>query len=387
MHATLSRVSLVTEIDAPHRPPDRRYVEDPAHFDVELSRVLMHEATHYWQQLSSPALLILAGDDWQSLLRFRSTGSADGTTTLRPQFTTPHPAFGFSILDLVECLSRYWDILNTGPHDLVEAELAEGGQLSPELAAELEDARVNGLFRSDDDGFSFATVSLAMRIIGGSYARPYRDLEQRLGFMTVVLFPLIAHWALQTNDPVRMFDAFTLRGGSAVARSLKRSERMRFLRPRVSAPDLEEEQERLYLKLVPLMMDVAKGSGTEVRLGSEALAYTALADHPVYRWAIDWVSRLGHAAMTEGLGRDVRRRYRGDEVCALIVADRMLALPGGDHRSWLHAYLTPPVHRFNDGLTWYTNVEPVHDDNVRIADQCIEIHTAWEEYRQARRGY
>lgn len=70
MHATLNRVSLVTEIDIPYRRPDRRYFEDPAYCDVELSRANLHEATHYWQQLSSPGLLLLASEDWERLLRF-----------------------------------------------------------------------------------------------------------------------------------------------------------------------------------------------------------------------------------------------------------------------------------------------------------------------------
>src|SRR5215217_1679769 len=169
MHAALTRVSLVTEVDVPRPQPDQRYFEDPAHYGAELSRVVLHEATHYWQQLSSPWLLLLAAEDWERLLRFVQRGSADPAGPFRTEFGRVDPQAAFSVRDLVECTSRYWDVLNVGPHNLIDAEIDGGRTIDPDLRAGYESLVASGRFRSDDDGYSPATASLAMRMIGGSY--------------------------------------------------------------------------------------------------------------------------------------------------------------------------------------------------------------------------
>jgi hypothetical protein len=388
MRATLNRVSLVTEVDIPYRKPDRRYFEDPAHFDVELSRALLHEATHYWQQLASAGLLVLAGEDWKRLLKFERSGIVDNQAPLRAAFGARHATEGFSIQDLVECTSRYWEILNMGPHNLVEAELARGVILEPEVRAMYESTVAAGLFRTSSDGFTQDTVSLAMHVCGGSYARLYFLLEDRIGDFAMILFPLLSHWALQTKDPVRLYGKFTLHAGAEIARSLKPSRWRRFLRrdDEVTLRDMDEYQDSLYLKLRPLISQVAKKEGTRLLTAGESLAATPLANHPVYAWAVRWIWELGRAALEDGLGDDVKRHYRG-EAQAWVTADRMLALPGGPYLTWLYRYLRPPIHRFSDDKTWFTGVEPVNQDNIKISEQCIVIHTAWKNFRRARRGH
>jgi hypothetical protein len=44
------------------------------------------------------------------------------------------------------------------------------------------------------------------------------------------------------------------------------------------------------------------------------------------------------------------------------------------------------VHRFSDDQIWYTGVEPSNDRNWAIAQECMTIHTLWEDFRKARRG-
>jgi hypothetical protein len=178
-----------------------------------------------------------------------------------------------------------------------------------------------------------------------------------------------------------------LHAGAEVARSLKPSRWRRFLRRDDNVlSDHDEYQDSLYLKLRPLISQVAKKEGARLYTAGEALPYTPLANHPVYAWAVRWIGELGRAALGNGLGDDVKRHYR-DEAQALATVDRMLALPGGPNRGWLYEYLLPPIYRFSDGKTWFTHVEPVPQDNIRISELCIGIHTAWEDFRRARRGY
>jgi hypothetical protein len=113
MNGRFNRVSLVTEIDAPWSPYDPRYFFNPAGFEPEMSRVLMHEATHYWQQLSQMYLLLVADEEWGRLNRFRLEGRAVEPGPLSTALRTPHKGVGFSAHDLAESASRYWDILNS----------------------------------------------------------------------------------------------------------------------------------------------------------------------------------------------------------------------------------------------------------------------------------
>jgi hypothetical protein len=267
--------------------------------------------------------------------------------------------------------------------------LAQGATLDPDLRSAYDSTVDEGLFRSSDDGYSPATVSLAMRAVGGSYAHPYRLLERRLGDFAMTLFPLLSHWALQTSDPVRLFDRFTVHAGAEVFRSLKWKRRLQHFTGNdvLQLPEQHAYQDALYLKLRPLLAQVAKREGTALYTAGEVLANTALADHPVYNWATGWIEKLGRAGLERGLGKDIERHFRGDAAQAWAMADRMLALPGGPYRPFLYGFLQPPIHRFNDDRTWFTKVEPTRDENIRIAELCMGIHSAWENFRHARRGY
>ncbi|MHA7191938.1 hypothetical protein ACX80N_16760 [Arthrobacter sp. MDT2-16] len=390
MHATLNRVSLVTEIDTPHVPPDLRYFHNPANFDSALSRVLFHEATHYWQQLSSLWLLLMATEDWVRLHYYHETGKLDGPTTIRSEYKRHDPSLGFSIHDLIECTSRYWDVQSVGPHNLIEAELARGRILSPDLQSEYEATIANGMFRAPNDDYSSATVSLAMRIVGGSYARPYTLLEKRLGDFTIFLFPLLSHWALQTRHPLLMFQHFEKQAAEEI-RFIYQLRKLRRLWRRdesIQVLDMQEHQKSLYLMLHPAIAKRAKAVGNPLRPAVDTFPHlTYIHEHPIYAWSFSWLKELGRVAEAEGKESDVNRYYhKRNEARAWAISDRMLALPGGN-RSLLYHFVQPPVYRFKDDKTWFTGVEPADEDNLRVASMCIEIHNDWEAFRQASRGY
>lgn len=393
MRATLNRVSLVTEVDAPHRAPDSRHFLDPAGYESAFSRVLLHEAVHYWQQLSQMFLLLLAEEDWKRLKRFDLFGEADPLGPLGEAFRTQRPPLNFSPHDLAEAAARYWDVLNLGPHRLVDLELTAGRSLDSKTR-ELYDKAVSlGLFRLPDDAFTSFSVEVAMRIVGGAYARPYLYLEERLGAEdAVTLFPLLAHWALQTPRPVELFEDFAELARRKVRKWSRWESRVQRLRTggRILVRDLTEHQMRLYWQLSLPVYKFAKKRQAPLWTAGQYMQYTSLSNHPVYAWAAGWTKRLGNGLVSAGQADDLKALFAKDDVSgvALLAADRVLALPGGpENRRYLVEYLLPPLHRFSDDRTWFTNNETEHDDNVALADQCMAIHGHWEEFRKARRGY
>lgn len=388
MRGSLNRLSLVTVIDAPFREPQPEYFLHPAGRDPELSRVIMHEATHYWQQLSETFLLMVAAEDWQRLQIFLRTGRVDGPDELNRRLRASDSTLGFSPLDLAECASRYWDILNLGPHNLVEAALADGAELDDETQRMYDAAVELGGFRMDDDGFTTVTVEVAMRVVGGAYARPYLRLQERTG-LALPLFPLVAHWALQTPAPVTLFDEFADLASRKLLNSRKWEGRARrLLRRAVAFNELREEQMKWYWYLAGPIAKLTKKRGFQLWTGGQYGRFTSLAEHAVYGWAFDWSDELGRAAVNDGQADDMKHLFRKDpEALRILAADRIMALPGGPEREMLQTYLGPPIHRFSDDEIWFTNVESDHGANVAIADHCMKIHDDWEAFRTARRGY
>lgn len=388
MKGSLNRVSLVTEIDAPFREPHPDYFLHPAGRDPDFSRVVFHEATHYWQQLSQTYLLMVAAEDWDRLQTFVETGRADEAGHLNRTFRKTYLEQGFSALDLAECASRYWDILNIGPHNLVESALANGVELNDETRRIYEATVKDGTFRLPNDGYTSFTVELAMRVVGGAYARPYFLLQDRTG-AALVLFPLLAHWALQTPAPVTLFDQFADLSSRVVNRWHRwESRASRLLGRRVLLSELREEQMKWYWYLAGRISKLARKRGFPLWAVSQFGPFSSLGDHPIYRWAFNWSEVLGRVAVSEGSANDMKHLFPKDpEALAILAVDRMLALPGGPEREMLANYLRPPIHRFSDDRTWFTGVDPDRDANVAIAEQCMEIHTAWEDLRTALRGY
>lgn len=391
--ATLNRVSLVTEVDSEYCDPDVRHFLDPAHHDPGLSRVLIHEAVHYWQQLSQMNLLAVAAEDWARLRVFRSTGSVPPPGPLRGAFRTPHAAVGFSAHDLAESAARYWDLLNVGPHNLVESALRAGQPVSDETRSDYDRLVAVGLFRSTDDGFSEQALGVAMKVVAGRYALPYLRLRDRIGGDAIFLFPLVAHWALQTANPVEMFDVLAARASRSTARIARWQRRLSraFTGQRILVRDITDTQMQLYPHLSRAMYELAKREGSPMWTVTQYLPHTSLADHPVYGWAHRWSMALGRHAARTGLADDMANLFgRSDraELLPVLAADRVMALPGGPQaRGLLAQFLLPPVHRFADDRTWFTAQEDEHADNEALAESCMVIHGWWEELRQASRGY
>jgi hypothetical protein len=390
MNGRLNRVSLVIEIDAPYRPPDPRYVLNPAGFEPEMSRVLIHEGTHYWQQLSQMYLLLVAAEEWERLNRFRFDGQVVGPGPLTTALRNLHTVIGFSAHDLSESACRYWDVLNIGPHNLVEAELAKGTDLDGETRDFYEAAIGAGLFRGSDDAFTQYTIALAMRVVAGSYSRPYVYLQDKLGGGAMVLFPLLAHWALQTPAPVTLFEKFAEHAGRKLDKWLRRDSFLQRVTHHTLFPgELRELQMMLYWMLGGEIAKLAKKEGFVLWTVGQFFEFTPLSTHPVYAWAARWARKLGQHVVDSGMAIDMRAGFRRDpDSLALLAADRLLALPGGGSaRELLYTYLGPPIHRFSDDRTWLTRVGPNDADNAAVAQACMQIHTSWEAFRSAARGY
>ena len=121
---------------------------------------------------------------------------------------------------------------------------------------------------------------------------------------------------------------------------------------------------------------LSKKKGFPMYNGSELARFTSLAGPPVYRWASAWFLEMGRFVVSEGMADDLSDFFNlSPDEHAMAAADRLMALPAGDERGILNTYLGPPLHRFTDDQIWFTAVESEHEDNVWVADQCMEIHS------------
>jgi hypothetical protein len=152
--------------------------------------------------------------------------------------------------------------LNIGPHNLVEMELSKGTELDDETRELYEAAIAARLFRSSDDGATQYTVALAMRVGAGSYSRPYVYLQDKLGGSAMVLFPLLAHWALQTPAPLTLFDKFAEHAGRKLEKWQRRDSYLRrFIHRSLLSTELHELQLTLYWMLSGQIAKLAKEEG------------------------------------------------------------------------------------------------------------------------------
>jgi hypothetical protein len=391
MRATLNRVSLVIEIDVPWRKPDPMLILDPAASKEPLSRILSHEAIHYWQQLSSSYLQALAAEDWRRLTTFTRTAVAEGPGPLGMHFRQPDSALRISPTDLAEAVSRYWDMCNIGPHNFIETALESGAKFDTEANARYDEALRSGFFRQPDDAFSQITLELAMCLGGGLYARPYLHLQDMVGpTCAMTLFPLICHWCLQTREPAHVFDAFASTAAASLASQHKWLRRFNLHAggSRIMYQDLSAAQNWQYHWLLPQIAKAARREGCELQIARQTFPHSGLLDHPVYVWAHNWAERLGSAHLGDQVSKPLKTlTSRDPRARACVISDRMLALPAGDYRPMLYEFLSPPVYRFSDSKTWYTSVESDQRYNAFIAEQCQIIHGDWERFRIARRGY
>jgi hypothetical protein len=172
-------------------------------------RVYWHELVHFWQALSEGFLTRLALLEWQHLNHFDQTGEVAPSSELqahRVAFFQKDPRVGFSAWNLSESLARFWDIQKMGPGKLLAKKqgvpyVMSFDPRSDEMFQRLEQAGLGSeVTPIDSEEFDYQMQ------LEDWYAEPYRFVLQRIGSVqTVILFPLVGHFALQSRSPVEVF--------------------------------------------------------------------------------------------------------------------------------------------------------------------------------------
>lgn len=378
-------LGAIISVDFPAPPRSLQVWYGPASYYPESSRQLFHETVHFWQYLASGYLTRLVEEDWNRMFAFEQTGKITREATRRLHFVSQHPEHGFSPRDLAEAFARYWDVHVIGPPSLIELELRAGRHaFSPEFVERLETLKANdGLWHPESGGYSSASFDLAMEGPGGGWAKPYVWLCQKLPpRATAALFPVAAHLAFQTTDPVSTF-AFFLTAAKSLEEMLARVP---------SGQDIALMWRMCVEICYPMLRDDVpkeKVLGTAIRV----VASGSLNHNPIWRWLTKYMhyAAANMSASGEGIDRDTAVR-RGMATLAYV-----LTCPGDPKaRGWLVPLLAPPLVQFADGVEW----NPARDAAAtlhssfseiktldRIAELARQMKERWRRFIVASRGY
>ena len=306
------RTSLIVRLDADYFPFESDYLQAPAKHEKPILRVVMHEYLHFWQLISSGFLANVA------LGEVRALRGAEPDVALRRSFIEPHADLGFSAHQLSEALCRFWDSHILNPVSL----LAPYRLADPQLDERLRTLDERGLLeRKRPDGqteYSGRAFDIWM-LHEDAYANPYRLSLERLGSaLSVVLFPLVGFFALQTQHPVEVF-----------ANAVRRLEPDVPLEPGFSIHDA-------WRAVIQRVADVCndesfKLTGAFVTPGPMVINRSTLSEEPVWAHYADLVSLLA-------------------EIWGVDKLELYLAIPGDPiARSKLVSSLRPPATLFRDG--------------------------------------
>ncbi|HET9001517.1 MAG TPA: hypothetical protein VFP86_17895 [bacterium] len=159
-----------------------------------LSRILYHESVHFWQLLSSFYMAEIVATEWARVCHFEKTGEILPVSEHKIAHTQRRGDQPFSPFELVECWARYWDVHTRSPERVIREEGLES------TVAEVPRP------------FGYASPEYDLVMTKGddceNYAAPYRWMLERMrgnSRAVAYLFPVIAHRAFRTRDPVTVF--------------------------------------------------------------------------------------------------------------------------------------------------------------------------------------
>ncbi len=383
------------ETDLPWREPHPKVLRQPAAHQPADSRVVFHETVHYWQQLTQGFMAKLAEEDWLRLTAFESGKADTGPGPWRRELVRLDPAAGFSARDLQESLARFWDVHVIGPHTLLEIEFQDPRRSFDEaFQANYFTFKKKGLIVHPlHGGYSSLAFDMAMNAAAGHYARPYQYVQQRMNpALTGALFPLVGHFAMQTERPAEVF----VRAIAAAAQSIGA------LPPERAIHDLWSA---CYSRARNATLAVAQQLGMDKLMMSPAVIQGGpLKRHPVYAWTLAELGLVARLAEDIPLAQVVCGAFtRGPPgTRGVLTTDFCLACPGDTtSRSLLIEYLAPPCVSFADGARWLLpelhrrELVPELDETeamisrerAEVAEAAMKIHQRWQALRRVVRGY
>jgi len=213
LKATFCRASLLVQVNGEPQPTDSLALS-PGRSSTTRSRILFHEAVHYWQELSHGFLIKLADEEWTRLRTYEEKGEVAGIGPVRREFDWQDPGIGFSARTLHECLARYWEIIAFGPAQVISLEWQlDRTAAHPDFQQAWKEARHS----TPENASSSDDVYMAMLMIGGEYAAPFLAAWQQFGPDAAFVFPWLAHLALTTDRPTTSYAMLTNECGHELA--------------------------------------------------------------------------------------------------------------------------------------------------------------------------
>ena len=343
MSGAFDPLSLVIDLNADFFAFHSIYALIPRAFERPILRVFSHELVHFWQTLSSGFLMNVALQEWDHVQAIDSGSREPGDlsrNTLIRSFNEVEPNAGFSVWHLHEALCRYWDIHMLGPQNVLSnnpplaranADLDKLLVIPPAIRAAaalnppewmLEDLDPDEAERARNyrpTGYRAELFDRVMQL-EDSYAEPYRLMLKRFDSKTsVILFPLIGYFALQTRKPVAFFSKMIERLSSEFTLSAN---------PEISIHKLWREVFNRVRR--ECYQSSSSLTGSYITPGFQVIL-TGFRKHLVYTHFASWLSLTQHSWNSQ--------------------ADFYFALPGDpESRNWLVSRVLPPVVQFRNGI-------------------------------------
>ena len=342
---------MLVELAEPCAAPHYFALTGPKDWRPELARKIFHETLHYWQHISQGFLIRLIEEDYRRLQAFEETGKVPAPGNVKKTFMARSNEAGFSARDLMESHARYWDMHGIGPPRLIEADLKNPDKdTDPVLTRDAyEDLKAKGQIwqhideKGEGRGYSGLSFDLAMRLAGDSYAKPYLQLREATNTHTAgVLFPLVVHCAMQSDDPV-----------AAYGRLIHRFD---VLPVPDQPPPIESEWRRHYpMVLKVALKDAVEVTGAEFPPGRHVIDQSGLARHPGYHLAAALMA-FANKHLCDHRTKWLLFADTGmpETQRADWTIDFLLACAGmpATREPELLCYFSPPWVRFGDGTDW-----------------------------------
>lgn len=258
--------SLAIELDANYFEFDENFIYVPSKFNNPILRFYIHEVLHFWQTLSQGFITNLALQEWLQLLDYETKKTYicnQERKQILNSFRKIHPKLGFSAFNLSEALCRFWDIHIMGPKIMLEIHKDNIGIYYDYF---LKKGVMTG------DFFDFLMLE-----IEDTYAEPYNFCLKQWGTRaTVVLFPIIGYFSLQTPSPVEVFaDAIN---------SLLKTAFLKFLN-RYEDVTIHYLWRRYYTWIKDECYDASlRICNKRPKSSFEVIRESELADHPVFKY-------------------------------------------------------------------------------------------------------
>ncbi len=347
------RPSLTIELDTAHFSFDHGYLAGPGFYRVPSLRVYIHETIHFWQTLNQGYLTNLAQEEWLALLEFEKTGRNAKYGNLQSAYTTKELSVNYSTADLVEGLARFWDIMILGPDRLEEWNTGGYSHRTPFTTERQDDPQkpvkpmTNQLFDR-------------LMQLEDAYAAPFRLMLEQWGTNnSIMLFPLVGHFSMQTPKPAQTFAAAT--------EALTRTGGIEF------SGSIHDGWRHYYAPIRELCHQVSMNvTGSLLTSGWDVVQRGALGDHPLFRHFLALYDRAVPDAAQQ--------------------LDLFFAVPGDpEARGYLRSFFVPPLVLFHDGR--WAERAPVFDlvdltdtDNLlspsQLADTALDLNFRFRKMRR-----